>query len=103
MSMWDRYLNGLSDALQKFLPSLTVSGLGVPSVKVLTDLAQERRPNRLATERQNAACQIEEVENVKVLTSGECAGHTTLQFRLVLRSNSWRGKEDVFDLPLSGF
>jgi len=80
---------------------LTVPRLSIPSVKVLTDLAQERGPNWLATKSENAPSQSKEVENIEVLPGSECAGRATLQFRFVLRSNFWRGEDDVFDLPLS--
>lgn len=61
-----------------------MSGLGVPTVKMLAHFLKKRGTDGLSSQCQDTARKVGKVENVKVLSAGECAGDTFSKSRLLV-------------------
>jgi len=72
--------------------------LRIPFIKVFTDLAEKRGPNRLTSQRPHTSGQIEEVEQIKALTGSESPRHAFADGSLVFRPHTGRSKENILQL-----
>ena len=92
-----------SNAFQESLPCFAVGWLGVPKVEMLAHLLEKCDAYWFAPKRQNAACKIEEIEDIKILAASESTLNALIYDALFITANSGRREEDVLDFSLPAF
>ena len=88
------------NTLQQRFPRLSMTGLDVPVVQVLTDLGKECVSEGFSSDSQNASREIEELKDVDVLAACEGARYSLVDAGLIFCFHALGGKEDVLYVEL---